>query len=178
MGQHFWNWRTLINLSNKIQILGEFSPMKYFHCRINVSRLWSFILFVDLFVCSGFSSILSIILNSSSGYHDIVPVTSINEFFHSNAWLGAFSAMAGAVGGQIAALLADRYVINILTLYIYIQRVKFNVSMCPTLDKFHGRGYGVWFVSTFTGTVCRHNLPPCRHRVPTWWHNMRAQHEL
>ena len=57
---------------------------------------------------SGFSSILSIILNSSSGFHDVVPVTSMNEFFHSNAWLGAASALAGVAGGQIAALFADR----------------------------------------------------------------------
>ena len=31
------------------------------------------------------------------------------------------------------------------------------------------------------GVICvkfhRHNLPPCRHRVPTWGHNMRAQPE-
>ena len=26
-----------------------------------------------------------------------------------------------------------------------------------------------------TGTVWWHNLPPCKHRVPTWGHNMHAQ---
>lgn len=60
------------------------------------------------YTCSGFSSILSIILNPTSGFHDIVPVSSPNEFFHSNSWLGAVSAISGAIGGQVAGLLADR----------------------------------------------------------------------
>ena len=59
----------------------------------------------------GFSSVLSIVLNpTTTGFTDRVEVRSLNEFFHSNAWLGACTAMFGAIGGQIVALIADRYI--------------------------------------------------------------------
>lgn len=53
---------------------------------------------------------LSIILNSSSGFSDKVAISSVSEFFHSNAWLGAVSAFASVIGGQAAGLIADRSV--------------------------------------------------------------------
>ena len=59
--------------------------------------------------CSGFSSVLSIILNHKTvKFTDKVEVTSVNEFFHSNAWLGACTSMSGAIGGQVVGLIADR----------------------------------------------------------------------
>ena len=58
---------------------------------------------------SGFSSVLSIILNpTTTKFHDKVDVRSVSEFFHSNAWLGACTAMSGAIGGQLVGLIADR----------------------------------------------------------------------
>ena len=62
---------------------------------------------------SGFSSVLTIILNQETTkftrkFADKVDVTSVSEFFHSNAWLGACTAMSGAVGGQLFGLIADR----------------------------------------------------------------------
>ena len=57
----------------------------------------------------GFLSVLSIILNpTTAGFTDKVEVTSVIEFFHSNAWLGACTAMCGVFGGQIMGLIADR----------------------------------------------------------------------
>jgi hypothetical protein len=59
--------------------------------------------------CRGFSSVLSIILNpTTTGFTDKVEVRSVNEFFHSNAWLGACTAMSGVFGGQLLGLIADR----------------------------------------------------------------------
>jgi hypothetical protein len=58
---------------------------------------------------SGFSSVLTIILNQeTTKFTDKVDVTSVSEFFHSNAWLGACTAMSGAIGGQLFGLIADR----------------------------------------------------------------------
>lgn len=64
--------------------------------------------FIVNIIYRGFSSVLSIILNPTSGFTDSVTVSSISDFFHSNAWLGAFSALMGVAGGQLAGLLADR----------------------------------------------------------------------
>ena len=36
-------------------------------------------------------------------------VTSVSEFFHSNAWLGACTSISGVIGGQLVGLLAYRY---------------------------------------------------------------------
>ena len=56
----------------------------------------------------GLSSVLNIIINRSIGFHDHIAVTSVNEFFHSNAWLGACVSISGAVGGQLMGLIADK----------------------------------------------------------------------
>ena len=66
--------------------------------------------------CRGFSSVLPIILNPTSGFNDDVSVSSVRQFFHSNAWLGAVSALVGVIGGQLAGLIADRYV-HVLVLW-------------------------------------------------------------
>ena len=64
-----------------------------------------------MYVYSGFSSVFSIILNpTTTKFTDQVDVTSINGFFHSNAWLGAATCLSGAIGGQLVGLIADRYV--------------------------------------------------------------------
>ncbi|KAL5459773.1 hypothetical protein EMCRGX_G033146 [Ephydatia muelleri] len=57
----------------------------------------------------GFSSVLPIILNPSSGFTDDVSISSWSQFFHSNAWLGAISALVGVIGGQLAGIIADRF---------------------------------------------------------------------
>ena len=59
-------------------------------------------------VCSGLSSVLNIIVNRSIGFHDHISVQSLDEFFHSNAWLGACTSISGAIGGQLIGLIADR----------------------------------------------------------------------
>ena len=73
------------------------------------------ILFVSF---RGFSSVLPIILNPTSGFTDDVGISSWNQFFHSNAWLGAVSALVGVIGGQLAGIIADRYVVLVLYLCI------------------------------------------------------------
>ena len=63
---------------------------------------------------SGLLSVLTIILNPEKTtkftrkFADKVDVTSVSEFFHSNAWLGVCTTMSGAVGGQLLGLIADR----------------------------------------------------------------------
>ena len=59
-------------------------------------------------ICRGLSSVLNIIINRSIGFHDHIAVTSVNEFFHSNAWLGACVSISGAIGGQLMGLIADK----------------------------------------------------------------------
>ena len=83
--------------------------------------MFSFRLF--LLIYSGFSSVLSIILNpTTANFTDQVDVTSIDEFFHSNAWLGAATCLSSVVGGQLVGLIADRCVdvesLKAYTLYV------------------------------------------------------------
>ena len=59
-------------------------------------------------LCSGLSSVLNIIVNRSLGFHDRIAVTSLSEFFHSNAWMGALTSVSGAIGGQVMGLIADK----------------------------------------------------------------------
>ena len=59
------------------------------------------------------SSVLTIILNQETTkftrkFADKVDVISVSEFFHSNAWLGACTAMSGAIRGQLFGLIANR----------------------------------------------------------------------
>ena len=76
-----------------------------------------------LHVCSGFSSVLTIILNQdTTKFTDKIDVTSVDEFFHSNAWLGACTAMSGAIGGQLFGLIADRY--RILCIYRIVENFR------------------------------------------------------
>ena len=65
--------------------------------------------FTAYYICSGFSSVFSIILNpTTTNFTDQVDVTSLNGFFHSNAWLGATTCLSSVIGGQLIGLLADR----------------------------------------------------------------------
>ncbi|XP_019853138.1 PREDICTED: disrupted in renal carcinoma protein 2 homolog isoform X2 [Amphimedon queenslandica] len=57
----------------------------------------------------GFQSVLSVILNPSSGFNDKVKVDSIWSFLRSTSWMGAVSAILGSISGQITGLLADRF---------------------------------------------------------------------
>ena len=57
---------------------------------------------------SGLSSVLNIIVNRSLGFHNHIVVASVNEFFHSNAWMGAFTSLSGALGGQLMGYIADK----------------------------------------------------------------------
>ena len=67
---------------------------------------------------SGFSSVLSIILNpTTTKFTDQVDVTSVDGFFHSNAWLGAATCLSSVIGGQLVALIADRYIVIVSQYY-------------------------------------------------------------
>ena len=59
---------------------------------------------------SGFQSVLSVILNPSSGFNDKVNVDSFWSFLRSTSWIGAVAAILGTISGQITGLLADRLV--------------------------------------------------------------------
>ena len=72
--------------------------------------LISFPLYLTIFIFRGFSSILSIVLSPQHGFSDRVRISSLSEFFHSNAWLGAISSLLGVIGGQALGLVADRSV--------------------------------------------------------------------
>ena len=81
-----------------------------------------FSVFDVCFLFRGFSSVLPIILNPTSGFTDDVSVSSVNQFFHSNAWLGAVSALVGVIGGQLAGIIADRYVIVMFCSHMYMYK--------------------------------------------------------
>ena len=51
---------------------------------------------------------LSVILNSSSGFNNKVKVESFLGFLQSTSWLGTISAILGSISGQVTGLLADR----------------------------------------------------------------------
>ena len=63
--------------------------------------------------CSGFASVLGIILNPIFGFNNLVVVHSLDEFFYSVAWLGAVSLIMGTIVGQVTGYYADRYCISI-----------------------------------------------------------------
>ncbi len=58
--------------------------------------------------CSSIGSVIGIVLNPSSGFNNLVVVNSVQEFFYSVAWMGAFAQITGTVAGQITGFFADR----------------------------------------------------------------------
>ncbi|XP_065177837.1 solute carrier family 49 member 4-like [Sycon ciliatum] len=58
-------------------------------------------------IFSGWSSVLSIILNKQSGYNDDVSVSGKEMFVKSTAWLGCLSTIIGIIAGLTFGFIAD-----------------------------------------------------------------------
>jgi FLVCR family MFS transporter len=83
----------------------------------------------------GFQSVLSVILNDSSGFNDAIKVDSFQSFLTSTSWLGAVSALLSTISGQVTGLLADRFqrrfklILLILTSLTTLSLLWFSLSM-------------------------------------------------
>ena len=65
---------------------------------------------IILLSVSGFQSVLSVVLNNSTGnFDEKVVIHSFNDFFTSTSWLGFTISVLSIITSQLVGFLADRY---------------------------------------------------------------------
>lgn len=72
---------------------------------------------IILLFVSGFQSVLSVVLNNSTGnFDEKVVIHSFNDFFTSTSWLGFTISILSIITSQLVGFLADRYAAHIIAM--------------------------------------------------------------